>query len=79
MVQSRAGYRIFEDVGIQQFQAGGRVSPAPAAPESLHVTLAFEGDAQAIVGNLIVRGVETSSGQRAIVSVIKNGRKNGDL
>jgi hypothetical protein len=79
MVQSRAGYRIFEDVGIQQFQAGGRVSPAPPAAESLHIRIAFEGDAQAIVGNLIVRGVETSSGQRAIVSVIKNGRKNGDL
>jgi hypothetical protein len=79
MVQSRAGYRIFEDVGIQQFQNGGRVSPAPAAAQSLHVNIVVEGDAQAVLGNLIVRGVETSSGQRAIVSVIKNGRKNGDL
>lgn len=78
-IQARAGDRIFEEVGIQSFYNGGRVSAAPQVPQSLHLTISLEGDAQAVIGNLIVRGVETSTGQRAIVSVVKNGRKNGEL
>jgi hypothetical protein len=77
----RSAPGVFQQAGIMRPRGASPASSAssPALPTALSIRLAFEGDAAAVIGNIIVKGVETSNGQRAIVNVIKSSRKNGDL
>jgi hypothetical protein len=78
-IQSKAGPHVFEDVGVgrgQSYQSGGFVSGGGGG---MNVVIVFEGDAAEIAQSLVVRGVNTSGGQRAIVNVIKSSQRNGEL
>jgi hypothetical protein len=76
-----AGRGILQQIGVPGFEGGGAVPamPPPISQGPIRINLAFEGEASEILGKIIVRGANTSSGQRAIVNVIKTGRRNGDL
>ena len=80
-VMMQAGSDVFKDLGIpsnKMYQSGGYV-PARGGDGAAQITLVFEGDAGEIAGNLMVKGMNTVTGQKAVVRVVRSSRRNGEI